>query len=363
LKLKQKYCESKWDTHINQKLYDLDTYRFNLPPELIAQFPVEPRDSSRLLVMERTSGKIKDQVFNRIVDYFNEGDTLVLNKTRVIPARLFAYKDTGARIEVFLLKKNGNEWESLVRPAKKVKTGTILRLEAAPEIEIEVLGELEVAGGRLICFKNCVNDEEVVENVGHMPLPPYINRQDNEDDKVRYQTVFASENGSVAAPTAGLHFTDRLLSELKARNINIANILLHVGLGTFRPVESSDIRQHMMHYEYYHIDEYTAELLNETRRKQKRIIAVGSTVVRTLETVYSEEKGFIAHRGDTNLFIYPGYQYKAIDGLVTNFHLPGSSLIMLVAAFAGLENTMTAYRYAVSQKYRFFSYGDAMLII
>lgn len=349
----------------NQKnfIYNLQSYQFDLPPELIAQYPVEPRDQSRLLVLERPTGLIKDHIFADIINYLESGDTLVLNDTRVIPARLFGYKDSGAKVEILLLNQRGRQWEALVRPAKRLKPGSIVRFDDQNGVEAEIMAELNLAGGRLIEFRNCVDQMSFIEQMGQMPLPPYINRPAENSDKQNYQTIYAREKGSAAAPTAGLHFSPELLQHIRDKGVNLATILLHVGLGTFRPVSSNDIREHQMHYEYYRMDKDTAALLNQTRQKGKKIIAVGTTVVRTLETVYNTKHGFTAGEGQTNKFIYPGYEIKAVDRLITNFHLPGSSLIMLVAAFAGYDNTMTAYRHAVENNYRFFSYGDAMLII
>jgi len=344
-------------------IYNLQSYQFELPSDLIAQYPVEPRDQSRLLVLERQTGLIKDHIFSDIIDYLESGDTLVLNDTRVIPARLYGYKDSGARVEILLLNQQGKQWEALVRPAKRLKPGSRVRFEGQNGVEVEIMAELNLAGGRLIEFKNCADEMVFIEQMGQMPLPPYINRPAEKSDKQNYQTIYAREKGSAAAPTAGLHFSQELLQHIQDKGINLGFILLHVGLGTFRPVSSEDIREHQMHYEYYQVDEKTVDLLNHTRQKGKKIIAVGTTVVRTLETVYNTKHGFTAGEGQTNKFIYPGYEIKAVDCLITNFHLPGSSLVMLVAAFAGYDNTMTAYRHAVENKYRFFSYGDAMLIV
>lgn len=346
----------------NQQPYHLQNYMFDLPPRLIAQFPVEPRDQARLLVMDRRTGKLEDRIFKDLIDYLEPGDTLVINNTRVIPARLFARKRTGARIEILLLNKQGDDWEALVKPARRMPVGTRVFFEEDPQVEIEVRAELE-NGGRILRFLNCPDEPAFLNRVGNMPLPPYINRPAAEEDKNCYQTVYARTAGSAAAPTAGLHFTEELLERIAAQGVNIAKILLHVGLGTFRPVSSEDIRNHQMHYEYYQMDADTADLLNNTKQNGKNIIAVGTTVVRTLETVYNENHGFIGQSGETNKFIYPGYQYQAIDKIITNFHLPGSSLIMLVAAFAGLDYTLQAYHHAVAQQYRFFSYGDAMFIV
>ncbi len=347
---------------IFKDIYNLHNYEFDLPPHLIAQFPVDPRDHSRMLVMDRHSGIIEDRVFKHLIEYLNPGDTLVINNTRVIPARLYARKKTGAKIEILLLNKQGENWEALVKPARRMPLGTRVFFEDHPEVEAEVKAELE-NGGRLIKFYNCPDEMAFFEMAGNMPLPPYINRPVVEGDKRRYQTVYAQAAGSAAAPTAGLHFTPELLALLAQKGVNIARILLHVGLGTFRPVSSDDIREHKMHYEYFQMDTDTADLLNNTRKNGKNIIAVGTTVVRTLETVYNENHGFQAQTGQTNKFIYPGYEFSAVDQIITNFHLPASSLIMLVAAFAGFDYTMTAYRHAVESEYRFFSYGDAMFII
>ncbi len=351
--------------HKNQEnmFYNLQSYQFNLPPELIAQYPIEPRDQSRLLVLERQTGIIKDHIFSDIIDYLDSGDTLVLNDTRVIPARLYGYKGSGAKVEILLLNQRGKQWEALVRPAKRLKPGSRVKLDEQNGVEVEIIAELNLAGGSLIEFKNCADEMAFIDQMGQMPLPPYINRPAEKSDKRNYQTIYAREKGSAAAPTAGLHFSQELLQRIQDKGINLGYVLLHVGLGTFRPVSSEDIREHQMHYEYYRVNEETAALLNQTRQKNKKIIAVGTTVVRTLETVYNTKHGFTAGEGETNKFIYPGYEIKAVDRLITNFHLPGSSLIMLVAAFAGYDNTMTAYRHAVENNYRFFSYGDAMLIV
>ncbi|MDD2372874.1 MAG: tRNA preQ1(34) S-adenosylmethionine ribosyltransferase-isomerase QueA [Syntrophomonadaceae bacterium] len=347
---------------LENSIYNLQSYQFDLPPDLIAQYPMEPRDHSRLLVLDRQTGLIKNHVFSDIIDYLEAGDTLVLNDTRVIPARLYGCKDSGARVELLLLNQRGKQWEALVRPAKRLKPGSRVRFDGNG-VEVEITAELNLAGGRLIEFRNCVDEMSFIEQTGQMPLPPYINRPAEKADKQSYQTIYAREKGSAAAPTAGLHFSQELLQRIQDKGVNLGYILLHVGLGTFRPVSSEDIRQHQMHYEYYRVDEETAALLNQTRQKGKKIIAVGTTVVRTLETVYNTKHGFTAGEGQTNKFIYPGYEIKAVDRLLTNFHLPGSSLIMLVAALAGYDNTMVAYRHAVENKYRFFSYGDAMLVV
>lgn len=345
----------------NRDLYNLTSYDFYLPPELIASYPVEPRDSSKLLVLDKEKGKLDDYIFADIINFLNKGDTLVLNETRVIPARLYGFKETGAKVEILLLKKQGIYWEAIVRPAKRLKKGTIVKFEDS-DTYIEIVEELELAGGRLVKFHNLIDETVFINEIGQMPLPPYINRPADKNDKVNYQTVYAKETGSAAAPTAGLHFTEELLNNIKAKGVNIVTIVLHVGLGTFRPVNSTDIRQHNMHKETYYISKETADILNATKLKGNNIVAVGTTVVRTLETVYNNFQEFRACAGETDIFIYPSYQFKAVDKLITNFHLPLSSLIMLVAAFAGYDYTMNAYNYAVDNKYRFFSYGDAILI-
>jgi len=351
------------DHDIDNSIYNLETYNYNLPPDLIAQFPVEPRDSSRLLVLDKQTGRVEDRIFHQVVDYMEAGDTLVINHTRVIPARLYACKETGAKVEILLLSKKGDNWEALVKPARRMKVGSRVKFNGQGDVEAEVIADLDIDGGRLIKFHHCPDEEQFISEVGQMPLPPYINRAAEADDQNRYQTVYAREAGSAAAPTAGLHFTESLLQDIQAKGINIAKIILHVGLGTFRPVSSPDIREHHMHYEHYQVNAETAALLNDTRKRGRHIVAVGTTVVRTLETVYNDKRGFSCQSGETNKFIYPGYPVKAIDKMITNFHLPGSSLIMLVSALAGLDHTMAAYQHAVENRYRFFSYGDAMLII
>ncbi|KUG04126.1 s-adenosylmethionine:trna ribosyltransferase-isomerase [hydrocarbon metagenome] len=341
--------------------YNLESYHYDLPEELIAQYPIEPRDCSRLLVVDRNDGTREDRIFRDIIDYLQAGDTLVLNDTRVIPARLLACKPTGGRVELLLLKKVEDKWEALVKPARRLKPGNTLIFDES-DVKAKILEELPVPGGRLVRFDNCMDEEAFLERNGHVPLPPYINRSDEALDISRYQTVYSRHSGSAAAPTAGLHFTPELLEQIQARGVNIATILLHVGLGTFRPVSCSDIRKHSMHSEYYQMDKTTADLLNTTRQSGKRIIAVGTTVVRTLETVYNEGCDFTDSQGYTDKFIYPGYEFKTVDKILTNFHLPGSSLLMLAAAFGGISNILSAYEYAVRNKYRFFSYGDAMFI-
>ncbi|MEW4226699.1 tRNA preQ1(34) S-adenosylmethionine ribosyltransferase-isomerase QueA [Priestia aryabhattai] len=340
----------------------VDLFDFHLPEELIAQTPLEQRDASRLMVLNKETGNVKHHMFHDLLDYVQEGDCLVLNDTRVLPARLFGTKeDTGANIEVLLLKQTqGDTWETLVKPAKRVKEGTVIsfgdgRLTA-------VCKETSDQGGRLLEFNYEGIFYEVLEQLGEMPLPPYI--KERLDDQERYQTVFAREQGSAAAPTAGLHFTEEMLEQLKTKGVHIAFLTLHVGLGTFRPVSVDDLEEHDMHAEFYQVSEGTAALLNSVRKKGGRIISVGTTSTRTLETIATEHNGkFVASSGWTNIFIFPGYEFKAIDGMITNFHLPKSTLIMLVSALAGRENVISAYEQAVAEKYRFFSFGDAMLIV
>lgn len=337
-------------------------FNFELPEELIAQVPLENRSASRLMVLNKQTGELNHAIFNDIVDYLHEGDCLVLNDTKVLPARLMGSKfDTGAKIEVLLLKQvNGDTWETLVKPAKRIKKGSIITFGNG-NLKAVCVEELE-HGGRLLDFEYEGIFYEVLDELGKMPLPPYIKEQ--LDDQDRYQTVYAKERGSAAAPTAGLHFTNELLDAIRAKGVHVAFITLHVGLGTFRPVSVEDINDHKMHAEYYTISKETAELLNNVKQKGGKIISVGTTSTRTLETIASATDGeFIAGSGWTDIFIYPGYTFKAIDGLITNFHLPMSTLIMLVSAFAGRDHVLHAYNEAVKERYRFFSFGDAMLLI
>lgn len=339
----------------------VDLFDFHLPEELIAQTPLEQRAESRLMVLNKKSGSIEHDIFKNIKNYLKPGDCLVLNDTRVLPARLFGTKeDTGAKIEVLLLKQlEGDEWETLIKPAKRVKEGTSI-VFGDGLLTAVCTGEAD-HGGRKLTFTYDGIFYEVLEKLGEMPLPPYIKEQ--LEDKDRYQTVFARERGSAAAPTAGLHFTEALLAELEGSGIHIAFITLHVGLGTFRPVSVDSIDEHEMHSEFYQLTEGTAMLLNKVREQGGRIISVGTTSTRTLETIATANEGtFVSANGWTNIFIYPGYEFKAIDGMITNFHLPKSTLIMLVSALAGRENVIHAYNVAVEERYRFFSFGDAMLI-
>ncbi len=339
---------------------DVKNFYYHLPEELIAQDPLEDRSNSRLMILNKTSGAITHRVFREITDYLKAGDCLVINNTKVIPARLYGIReDTGAKIELLLLKRRENDiWETLVKPGKKAKTGAklsfgdgILRGEIVDVVE---------DGNRLIRFSYEGIFEEILDELGQMPLPPYITHA--LQDKNRYQTVYAKYDGSAAAPTAGLHFTPELLMQIQHMGVQIAEVTLHVGLGTFRPVKVSDVLSHHMHSEYFQIDEKAAEVINQTKRKGGRIISVGTTSTRTLESA-ADETGYIkAQNGWTDIFIYPGYQFKVIDGLITNFHLPESTLLMLVSALAGRERILSAYQAAVEEKYRFFSFGDAMFI-
>ena len=336
-------------------------YDYDLPEELIAQDPLEDRSSSRLMVLDRQTGDVEHRHFTDILEYLHPGDCLVINNTKVIPARLFGVKeDTQAKIEVLLLKRKENDiWETLVKPGKKAKPGTKL-VFGDGLLTAEVVDVVE-EGNRLIQFHYDGIFEEILDQLGQMPLPPYITHQLK--DKNRYQTVYAKNNGSAAAPTAGLHFTKELLEEIKEMGVNIAHVTLHVGLGTFRPVKVDNVKEHHMHSEFYCIEEDQAKLINETHAKGGRIISVGTTSCRTLESAADENGMVKAGSGWTDIFIYPGYTFKVMDGLITNFHLPESTLMMLVSAFAGKENIFRAYEAAVQEKYRFFSFGDAMCIL
>lgn len=340
---------------------NVEEFDYDLPESLIAQTPLKDRDQSRLLVLGRHSGNIEHKHFKDVIDYLETGDTLVLNDTRVMPARLFGLKEeTGAKVEMLMLTRiENNDWEVLLKPAKRIKVGNKLSFGEG-KIIAECIEELD-QGGRIMRLHYEGILEERLNELGEMPLPPYI--KERLDDPDRYQTVYAKESGSAAAPTAGLHFTDELLHEIRAKAINIAFITLHVGLGTFRPVSVEDINDHEMHSEYYQMSQETADLLNQTKKEGHRIISVGTTSTRTLETIRRDYNEFVAVSGWTDIFIYPGFTYKAIDGLITNFHLPKSTLVMLVSAFSSRENILNAYKEAVKLEYRFFSFGDAMLII
>lgn len=336
-------------------------FYFDLPEELIAQEPIKERDMSRLLVLDKKTGKVEHKVFRDIIDFLNEGDCLVLNNSRVIPARLFGVREeTGAKMEFVLLKRiDKNRWETLVKPGKKAKIGSRF-VFGEGELKCTVLESTE-AGGRIIEFEFEGVFEEILDKLGQMPLPPYIKKQLK--DKERYQTVYSKIEGSAAAPTAGLHFTKELLERIKKKGVNIAYVTLHVGLGTFRPVKVENIEEHQMHSEYYIIDEECANTINRAKGIGKRVIAVGTTSSRTLETAGIKDGNIEAKSGWTNIFIYPGYEFKVVDSLITNFHLPESTLIMLVSALAGKDNVMRAYDIAIKESYRFFSFGDAMFIV
>ena len=336
-------------------------FYFDLPQELIAQDPLEDRSSSRLMVLDRKTGEIEHHIFKEVIDYLNPGDCLVVNNTKVIPARLFGSKEgTEAKIEILLLKRKENDvWETLVKPGKKAKPGT--RISFGDGLLIGEVIDVVEEGNRLIKFTYDGIFEEILDQLGQMPLPPYITHQLK--DKNRYQTVYAKHDGSAAAPTAGLHFTPELLEAIKAKGVNIAHVTLHVGLGTFRPVKVEDVTNHHMHSEFYIVEEDQAKLINETKQRGGKIVSVGTTSCRTLESATDDQGVLHAGSGWTDIFIYPGYQFKMIDRLITNFHLPESTLLMLVSALAGKDNIMAAYEEAVKERYRFFSFGDAMLIV
>ena len=335
-------------------------FNYVLPEELIAQHPYDKRDEARLMVLDKTTQKIEDKIFSDVIDYLEPGDCLVINNTKVIPARLYGKKDTGAKIEFLLLKRiEGDFWEVMVRPGNKLKPGTKVSFGDGI-LKAEILDILE-GGNRKVKFEYEGIFNEILDQIGLMPLPPYIKESLKEKDK--YQTVYAKYDGSAAAPTAGLHFTEELLEKIKQKGIEIAKVTLHVGIGTFRPVKVENIEDHNMHSEHYYIKEEEAEKINNAKRNGKRIIAVGTTSCRVLESV-ADENGFVkAVEGDTNIFIYPGYKFKCLDCLITNFHLPESTLIMLVSSLAGRDFIMEAYNHAVEEKYKFFSFGDAMIIL
>ncbi|WP_160034379.1 tRNA preQ1(34) S-adenosylmethionine ribosyltransferase-isomerase QueA [Paenibacillus sp. An7] len=340
---------------------NVDLYDFELPESLIAQTPLENRTASRLLTLNKDSGEMEHHTFSDIINYLHPGDTLILNDTRVIPARLFGLKeDTGAKAEVLLLHNLGdNRWETLVKPGKRLKKGAVIRF--GDELSATIEEETDM-GGRIIRFHYEGIFQEILDRLGQMPLPPYI--KEKLEDKERYQTVYAKHEGSAAAPTAGLHFTTELLEAIKQKGVRIGFLTLHVGLGTFRPMSVDVVEDHVMHAEYYSLSQETADLINETKKNGGRVIAVGTTSCRTLETVGNQFKGqdLAASSGWTDIFIYPGYTFKVVDALITNFHLPKSTLVMLVSALAGREQIMKAYNEAVKQQYRFFSFGDSMFI-
>lgn len=342
----------------NKDLFLKSSYYYDLPENLIAQTPIEPRDSSRLLVYDRKQNKIEHKIFRDIVDYLNTGDVLVINNTRVLPARLFGFKDTGAKIEVLLQKRiNLKDWEVIARPFKRLKEGT--RITFSQNLSCTILKK-EDYGSCVVRFDFDGVFEDRLSEVGQMPLPPYIHEKLK--DKERYQTVYSKVEGSSAAPTAGLHFTPQLLNKLKDKGVEIVEVLLHVGLGTFRPVKEDNILNHEMHSEYIEMSKENADKLNSAKREGRRIIAVGTTSVRVLESCADENGVIVPQKRETDIFIYPSYKFKVVDALITNFHLPESTLIMLISAFAGYDETMSIYNEAVKQKYRFFSFGDAMFI-
>ena len=336
-------------------------FYYDLPKELIAQTPVEPRDSSRLLVLDKESGKISHKYFYDIIDYLNEGDCLIANDSRVIPARIFGVKEeTGAHVEFLLLKQlSQNRWETLCKPGKKAKPGT--KFSFGDGLMNAVVVDVKEDGNRIVDFSCRESFFATLDKIGQMPLPPYITAK--LEDKERYQTVYSNELGSAAAPTAGLHFTNELMDRIREKGVKIGYVTLHVGLGTFRPVKVDDVTNHKMHSEHYEIPKETSDMINETRKNGGRVIAVGTTSCRTLESVATTYGEIKPCEGWTDIFIYPGYEFKVMDGLITNFHLPESTLIMLVSTFAGYDNIMNAYKKAVDEKYRFFSFGDAMAIL
>ena len=339
----------------------IDEFDYDLPEELIAQTPIEPRDYSRLLVLHRSGGRLEHRYFYNLIDYLNPGDLLVINDSKVIPARIFGTRaGTGGLVEVLLLKAlEENIWEVLVRPGRKARPGQILEFQ---ENMTGTILEILEDGKRKIRFSHQASSiYEILDRIGKMPLPPYITEQ--LQDQSRYQTVYARETGSAAAPTAGLHFTEEMLEKIRKKGIRIAAVTLHVGLGTFRPVKEQDVTRHVMHTEYFHIPEETARLVRQTKAAGHKVVSVGTTATRTLESGFDQQLNLIRQSGETDIFIYPGYTFKVIDALITNFHLPKSTLIMLVSALAGREQILEAYRAAVQERYRFFSFGDAMLIL
>ena len=334
-------------------------FYYDLPEELIAQTPAEPRDSSRLLVYDRSTGKVEHRIFGDLGDYLKKGDLLVVNTTKVYPARLFAYTEHGGKVEILLLKRiNLTDWECLVKPGKKCREGTVLTINE--ELSVEIVSKTE-DGGRIVSFRFDGVFEDILSRAGEMPLPPYIHEKLK--DKDRYQTVYCKQEGSAAAPTAGLHFTLRLIDELKEKSVEFAEVNLHVGLGTFRPVKVENAEEHKMHVEYCEISEENAEKINRAKEEGRRVIAVGTTSVRTLESFASADGKVKAGSMNTDIFIYPPYVFKCVDAMITNFHLPESTLVMLVGAFVGKDKILELYNLAVKERYRFFSFGDACLFL
>ena len=353
------HASAACNSFFNGMQYRKSDFNYNHPPELIAQTPVEPRDCSRLLVYNRATDRVEHRIFRDITQYLKAGDVLVINNTKVLPARLYALTEHGGRVEVLLLKRlDIDRWEVLVKPGKKCRIGT--RLTISPKLSLTVEGITD-SGERIVKFDCDGVFEEVLDEVGSMPLPPYIHEKLK--DKNRYQTVYAKTDGSAAAPTAGLHFTPELLQKIKDMGVEVVEVLLHVGLGTFRPVKEDVITDHKMHSEYFCVTEQAAAAINKAKAEGRRVIAVGTTSVRTLESATGDDGIIRAQSGNTQIFIYPPYKFKCVDALITNFHLPESTLIMLVAAMTGREKILEIYNEAVREKYRFFSFGDAMLIL
>lgn len=341
-------------------LLETSAYFYDLPEELIAQTPVTPRDSSRLLHFDRETGTVEHRIFRDLDSILREGDVLVINNTKVIPARIFGNDDKGRVYEILLLKRlDYTDWEVILKPARKAKIGS--QITISEELKLTIMDIKPDNGVRIVKFDFDGVFEDILDRVGNMPLPPYITEK--LEDKTRYQTVYAKHDGSAAAPTAGLHFTPELLERLKSKGVETVEVLLHVGLGTFRPVKAQNILEHAMHEEYYKVSEEAADKINTAIKEGRRVIAVGTTSVRTLESASTEDGYVKAGEGNTNIFIYPSYKFKVVKGLITNFHLPESTLIMLVSAFAGYEQTMSLYNLAVSERYRFFSFGDSMIIL
>lgn len=339
----------------------LSDFDYKLPRELIAQYPAREREGCRLMVLDRKARTIEHKIFEVIAEYFNEGDCLVLNDTKVIPARLFGRRKTGGRVEIFLLERKNPVCEALVRSSARLREGEKIILECGDEAEVLDGGEV----GRLVRFSHPVDD--ILKKAGHVPLPPYIDRIDNESDREDYQTVYAMKDGATASPTAGLHFTEELIKSVKGRGTKVAYVTLHTSYGTFAPIKVDDIEEHKMHKEYFELPEQTAQVISDTKKRGGKIFAVGTTTARVLEHCVAQSTSYelrvTGYEGYTDLFIYPGYEFKVVDHLITNFHLPRSTLILLVCALAGKDFIFDAYRQAIEEHYRFFSYGDAMLIL